>query len=88
MTVDRWQSVGDYDERVAAEAIRGVLAAAGLPCYIRSDAHVPGLGSAFSVRVPEALAGQARELLLHEAISDAELTELALQQPPQDPDES
>jgi hypothetical protein len=85
VTDERWQSVGDYDEWVAAEAIRGVLAAAGLPCYIRSDAHVPGLGSAFSVRVPEAVAGRARELLAHEAISEAELTELALRQPPEDP---
>lgn len=85
VTDDRWESVGDYDQRVAAEAIRGVLGAAGLPCYIRSDAHVPGLGSAFSVRVPAALAARARELLAHEVISDAELTELALRQPPEDP---
>jgi hypothetical protein len=84
VTDDRWHSVGDYHERVAAEAIRGVLAAAGMPCYIRSDAHLPGLGSAFSVRVPAALAGSARELLAHEPISEAELTELALREPPDD----
>ncbi len=85
MTDDRWSSVGDYDERVSAEAILGVLVGEGLPCYVHSDAHVPGLGSAFSVRVPAALAARARALLAHEAISDSELTELALRTPPEDP---
>jgi hypothetical protein len=88
MTPERWSSVGDYDECVSAEAIRGVLAADGLPCYIQSNAHVPGLGSAFSVRVPAALVERARALLAHEAISDSELTELALREPPPDAEDA
>jgi hypothetical protein len=85
MTDDRWSSVGDYPERVAAESILGVLAGEGLPCYIASDAYVPGLGSVFSVRVPESLLGRARALLEHAPISDAELTEMALAEPPEEP---
>lgn len=85
MTDDRWSSVGDYGERVAADAILELLSREGLPCYVTSNAHVPGLGSAFSVRVPAPLLACARALLEHEEISDSELTELALREPPQDP---
>jgi len=78
MTDDRWSSVGDYPERVTAEAILGLLEREGLPCYIASDAFVPGLGSVFSVRVPASLVGRAQALLEHGPVSDAELTALAL----------
>jgi len=81
MSDDRWSSVGDYPERVEAEAILGVLAGEGLPCYIASNAHVPGLGSVFSVRVPAALLARAQSLLEGSPVSDAELTELALAAP-------
>jgi Protein of unknown function (DUF3303) len=81
VTDDNWKSLGDYPERVEAEAILGLLAADGLPCYIASNAHVPGLGSVFSVRVPAALLARAQALIEHGPVSDAELTELALAAP-------
>jgi hypothetical protein len=83
MTDDTWSSVGDYPERVSAEAILGLLAGEGFPCYIASNAHVPGLGSVFSVRVPSSLLGRAQALLEHGPVSDSELTELALREPPE-----
>lgn len=81
---DSWRSVGDYPQRVTAAAILRLLASQGLPCYIASNAHVPGLGSVFSVRVPAALAGRAGALLERGPVSDAELTELALASPAED----
>ncbi len=79
---DIWTSVAVYSERISAEAIRAVLAGEGLPCYIASDEHVPGLGSAFSVRVPGSLLRRARSLVEPGDVSDSELTELALKEPP------
>lgn len=84
MTDDHWVSLADYPEQVAAAAMLGLLTDAGLPCYIASDAHVPGLGSVFSIRVPAAVLGRAQALIEHGAISDSELTELALRAPPED----
>ena len=83
MPDDIWASVAVYSERVSAEAIRAVLAGEGLPCYIASDEHVPGLGSAFSVRVPGHLLRRARALVERGDVSDSELTELALKAPPE-----
>ena len=84
MTDDRWRSVGDYPDRVSAESILGLLAGEGFPCYIASDAFVPGLGSVFSVRVPASLVGRAQALIEHAPVSDAELTAQALAAAPED----
>jgi hypothetical protein len=77
---DNWISVADYGDRISAEAVLGLLARDDVPCYIASNEHVPGLGSAFSVRVPALLLEQARSVLKQDAVSDAELTELALRE--------
>jgi hypothetical protein len=76
-----WPSVADYPDRLSAEAIVGLLRSAGVTCYISSNEHVPGLGSAFAVRVPAPLAREARWLLEQSRVSDSELTELALRMP-------
>ncbi len=81
MTNASWPSVADYPDRLSAEAILGLLTGAGVPCYIASNEFVPGLGSAFSVRVPAHLARQARWLLEQSRVPDAELTELAMRMP-------
>ena len=83
MPDDPWTSVAVYSERVTAEAILAILAAEGFPCYIASDEHVPGLGSAFAVRVPAHLLKRARSLVEQGDVSDSELSDLALRGPPE-----
>jgi hypothetical protein len=83
MPDDPWTSVAVYPERVSAEAILAILAGDGLPCYIASDEHVPGLGSAFAVRVPAHLLKRARSLVEQGDVSDSELDDLAMRGPPE-----
>ena len=73
-----WVSVETYSDKISAEAILGLLTGAGLPAYIQSDEHVPGLGSRFSVFVPVDRERQARRMLEKGSVSDSELTELAM----------
>jgi hypothetical protein len=83
MPQETWTSVAVYSERVSAEAILAILAGEGFPCYIASDEHVPGLGSAFSVRVPSHLLRRAQSLVERGEVSDSELTDLAMKEPPE-----
>lgn len=85
MPTDHWTSVADYADRLSAEAILGLLSGNDVPAYIASNEHVPGLGSAFSVRVPAERRAQALAVLAANQVSEAELTELALRAPPDDP---
>ena len=77
-----WVSVAAYSDKISAEAILGLLSGAGLPAYIKSDEHVPGLGSHFCVFVPPDRVRQAQRLLKQEPMSDNELTELATGEKP------
>jgi hypothetical protein len=74
---DDWISAVVYSDKVTAEAILGLLTAEGVPAYIKSDEHVPGLGSNFSIHVPADRLRQARWLLKQTHVSDKELTYLA-----------
>lgn len=82
MSNSTWVSVAAYSDKMSAEAILGLLTGEGLPAYIKSDEHVPGLGSNFSVFVPPDRVRQARRLLDESAVSEKELTELATAQTP------
>jgi hypothetical protein len=72
-----WVSVAAYSDKISAEAILGLLSGEGLPAYIKSDEHVPGLGSNFSVFVPPDRVRQAQRLLDQGRVSEKELTDLA-----------
>jgi cell division septation protein DedD len=72
-----WVSVAAYSDKISAEAILGLLTGEGLPAYIKSDEHVPGLGSNFSVFVPPDRVRQAQRLLEQGRVSEKELTDLA-----------
>jgi hypothetical protein len=84
MPADLWSSVADYADRISAEAILGLLSGNDVPCFIASNEHVPGLGSAFSVKVPAERRDEALAVLAKNQVSDAELTELALRTPRDD----
>lgn len=85
MSDDKWISVADYSDRISADAIVGLLSGEHLPCRIVSNAHIPGLGSAFSVRVPSRLLVQAQSLLEQSRVSESELTDLAMSVPVAEP---
>jgi len=72
-----WSSVATYSDKLTAEATLGLLTGKGVPAYIKSDEHVPGLGSNFSVFVPPDRVRQARWILEPSTVSEKELTELA-----------
>ena len=88
MPDDKWISVADYTDRVLADAALGLLAAATIPCYVASNEHVPGLGSTFSVRVPAECLRRAHLVIDQSPVSDAELTDLALATPPEEPSDT
>jgi hypothetical protein len=73
-----WVSVATYSDKISAEAILGLLTGEGLPAYIKSDEHVPGLGSNFSVFVPSDRERQAQRILDQGQVSEKELTDLAM----------
>jgi Putative prokaryotic signal transducing protein len=72
-----WISVAIFSDKISAEAILALLTGQGLPAYIKSDEHVPGLGSNFSVFVPPDRVRQAQRILEQGQVSEKELTELA-----------
>jgi hypothetical protein len=73
-----WVSVAAYSDKISAEAILGLLSGAGLPAYLKSDEHVPGLGSHFCVFVPPDRVRQAQRILEPGRMSETELTEAAM----------
>ena len=77
MSNNGWTSVAEYSDKLTAEATLGLLTGKGLPAYIKSDEHVPGLGSNFCVFVPLNRAREARWILERSTVSERELTELA-----------
>jgi hypothetical protein len=72
-----WSAVVSYPDRLTAEAFVGLLTAERIPCWIASNADLPGLGFNFSVCVPAALAHRARWILEQVKISESELARLA-----------
>jgi hypothetical protein len=72
---DTWTSVVAYSDRMSAEAALGLLTGEGLPAYLASDEHVPGIGTNFSVRVPTHLRHAAERV--QTPVSESELIYLA-----------
>jgi hypothetical protein len=70
---DTWTSVVAYSDRISAEAALGLLTGEGLPAYLASDEHVPGIGTNFSVRVPTHLRHAAERVLAQTPVSESEL---------------
>ena len=77
MSDTSWVNVVTYSDKATAEAILGVLTGEGVPAFIKSDEHVPGLGTNFSLFVPSDRLRQAQRLLERGTLSEKELTDLA-----------
>ena len=78
MPDNSWVGAAVYPDRVSAEASLSRVQESGVPAYISSDEHVPGLGSSFSVVVPQEALHRAQWILQNAQVSDEELTSLAL----------
>jgi hypothetical protein len=85
---EQWSVVTTFADKVLAEATLSLLAAEGLPARLESNAFIPGLGSEFTLLVPEQLLRRAQWFLEHPAVSEQELTYLATGQLPDSPRES
>ncbi len=81
MLAEKWISVADYSDRASADANVELLAEAGVTSHVVSNEHIPGLGTAFSVRVPPDLVERAKSVLMDNQVTEAELTDLALSTP-------
>lgn len=82
-----WLSIATFSDRMSAEAIAELLRGEGIPAYISSDEHVPGLGTNFSVAVAADQSRRARWFLQQSHVSEQELTYLATGEIAQAPEE-
>jgi cell division septation protein DedD len=83
MPINSWTSVATYSDRISAEAIVGLLRGEGIPTYISSDEHVPGLGANFSVFVAPDSTRRAKWVLQQTHVTERELTFLAVGDSPE-----
>jgi hypothetical protein len=70
-------------DHVAADIVANFLRAESVPAVVRNRAPVPGLEQGTDVLVPTALLSRARWLLAQQPPTDAELSYLATQAPPE-----
>jgi hypothetical protein len=78
VAMDGWSVVGTFGDRISAQALVGLLESEKLPCYLASNAAVPGLGTEFTVLVPSEFLRKAQRTVEQARVSEQELTSLAL----------
>jgi hypothetical protein len=76
--MEGWSVVAAFGDRISAQALVGLLESEKLPCYLASNAAVPGLGTEFAVLVPSEFLRKARRTVEQAHVSEQELTDLAL----------
>jgi hypothetical protein len=80
-----WSIVARFGDRIAAQALFGLLESEHLPCYFASNEAVPGLGSEFAILVPTELLARAQRIREQSQVSEEELTFLATGELPDTP---
>ncbi len=76
--MEGWSAVATFGDRISAHALMGLLESEKLPCYLASNAAVPGLGTEFTVLVPTEFLRKAQWTVAQAHVSEQELTELAM----------
>jgi hypothetical protein len=79
---DGWSVVAKFGDRISAQALVGLLESERLPCYLASNAAVPGLGTEFAVLVPTDFLRRAQRTVEQAHVSEQELTNLAMGESP------
>ena len=86
MSIVGWRVVATFGDGISAQALIGLLESEGLPCYLASNAVVPGLGTEFTVLVPSEFLRKAQRTVEHSRVSEQELTDLAMGESAADPE--
>jgi hypothetical protein len=84
MATDEWVVVGEYPNVSSAEVASGLLSSMELQNEILPQTDSLTSSGECYLAVPPELADEARRILSESAVSDSELTELALKEPPPD----
>jgi hypothetical protein len=81
---DDWVIVAEYPNASSAEVASGLLASMSIQSEILPVADSLTSGGECCLSVPSELADEAKRILSESSVSDSELTELALKDPPPD----
>ena len=84
MAADGWVVVAEYPNASSAEVASGLLSSMGVQSEILPVADSLTSGGECRISVPPELADEAQRILSESSVSESELTELALKDPPPD----
>jgi hypothetical protein len=84
MVTDDWVVVAEYPNASSAEVASGLLSSMGVRSEISPMADSLTSGGECCISVPPELADEAKRILSESTVSEGELTELALKDPPPD----
>jgi hypothetical protein len=84
MVADNWVVVAEYPNASSAEVASGLLSSMGVQSEISPAADSLTSSGECRISVPPELADEAKRILAESSVSDDELTELALKDPPPD----
>jgi len=84
MATDDWIVVAEYPNLSSAEVASGLLSGLGVRSEIVPVADSLTSGGECYLSVPPDMADEAKRILAETAVSEDELTELALREPPPD----
>ncbi|MFL6550813.1 MAG: putative signal transducing protein [Povalibacter sp.] len=79
-----WETVAEPTNEAAAQIVFGLLQSESIPSRIKSNVPVPGLAVSFRVQVASGYLARARDILANAAVTEDELTQLAVNSPPAD----
>jgi len=84
MAADDWVIIEEYPNVSYAEVASGLLSSMGVQNEILPVADSLTSGGECCISVPPELADEAKRILSESSVSEGELTELALKDPPPD----
>jgi hypothetical protein len=84
MATDDWVVVAEYPNASSADVASGLLSNMGIQSEVLPVADSLTSGGECRLSVPPELADEAKRILSDSSVSDSELTELALRDPPPD----
>ncbi len=79
-----WETLVEPTNEAAAQIVLGLLQTESIPSRIKANVPVPGLGVSFRVQVARGYLARAQDILANAAVTDDELTQLAVSSPPPD----
>jgi hypothetical protein len=86
VSAEGWSVVAKFGDGISAQALVGLLESEKVPCYLASNAAVPGLGTEFAVLVPTDFLRKAQRTVEQARVSEQELSYLATGERPGEPE--